>query len=97
MDDPNDRKSPDDLSWNWSRQPVFRPFSGRVPRLRVPRPPGPPPKPTKAEREQDKRADARAQRLHLAGLSSAGAVIMTLVLAAVVVMLVVALVTHHRG
>ena len=97
MDDPSKRKSPDDLSWNWSRQPVFRPFSGRGPRMRVPRPPGPPPKVTKAERDREKRADARADRMHLAGLSSAGAIIMTLVLAAVVVMLVLALVTHHRG
>ena len=95
MDDPNARKSPDDLSWNWSRQPVFRPFSGRGPRLRVPRPPGPPPKPSKAQRDQEKRADARAQRMHLAGLSGAGAIIMSLVLAAVVVMLVLAVVIRH--
>jgi hypothetical protein len=95
MDDPNDPNKPDNLSWNWSRQPVFRPFSGRGPRPRVPRPPGPPPKLSKAERDQEKRADARAERLHLAGLTGAGAIIMSLVLAAVVLMLVLALVIHH--
>jgi hypothetical protein len=92
----DDQKKPDDLSWNWQRQPVFRPFSRRPPGgLRVPRPPGPPRKPSRAEREQEKRAEARAKRLHLAGLTNAGAVVMTVVLVAVVVMLVLVLVSHH--
>src|SRR5271166_6376539 len=61
MDDPDDPRSRDNLSWNWSRGgPTWRPFSGRR-GLRLPPPPGPPPKPGKAEREQEKRADARAE------------------------------------
>jgi len=96
MDDPNDPYSPSNLSWNWGRQPQFRPFSGRWMRgPRVPPPPGPPQKPSKAEREQEVRAEARAERLHLAGLTSAGGIIMTVVLGAVVVMLVLVLVSHH--
>jgi hypothetical protein len=94
MDDPNDPSSPDNLSWNWGVRPQFRPFSGWR-RPRVPRPPGPPPKPSEAEREQERRADARAERLHLVGLSSAGVLIMSVILAAVVVTLVLVLVTHH--
>ena len=97
MDDPNNPNSPDNLSWNWSMGgPRWRPFRRRPPGgLRVPRPPGPPPKPSKAEREQEARAEARAERLHLAGLTNAGTIIMSLVLAAVVVILVLALVIHH--
>lgn len=96
MDDPNDPYSPENLSWNWGRQPQFRPFSGRWMRgPRVPPPPGPPRKPSKAERELQERADARAGRLHLVGLSSAGLIIMSVVLGAVVVVLVLVLVTHH--
>jgi hypothetical protein len=95
-DGPHDPYSPENLSWNWGRQPQFRPFSGRWMRgPRVPPPPGPPPKPSKAEREQEKRAEARAERLHLAGLSNAAVIIMGVVLAAVVVMLVLVLVTRH--
>jgi hypothetical protein len=96
MDDPNDPNSPDKLSWNWGRQPQFRPFSGRWMRgPRVPPPPGPPAKPSKAEREQEMRAEARAERRHLAGLTNAGVIIMGVVLGAVVVMLVLVLVSHH--
>ena len=101
MDDPNDPYSPENLSWNWGGfgRPgaKWRPFSGRYLRggPRVPPPPGPPPKPGKAEREQEMRAEARAQRLHLAGLTSAGVIIMWVVLAAVVLMLVLVLATHH--
>lgn len=94
MDEPDDPNSPDNLSWNWGVGPQFRPFNGG-PRLRVPRPPGPPPEPSKAEREQEKRGEARAERLHLAGLTNAGAIIMSVVLAAVAVMLVLVLITHH--
>jgi hypothetical protein len=96
MDDPNDPNGPENLSWNWGSQPQFRPFSGRFLRgPRVPRPPGPPPRPSKTEREQEERAEARAERLHLAGLTNAGMIIMSVVLAAVVVTLVLVLVTHH--
>ncbi len=97
MDDPNDPYSKENLSWNWGRQPQFRPFSGRWMRgPRVPPPPGPRRSgPGKAEREQEMRADARAERLHLAGLSSGGLIIMSVVLAAVVIMLVLVVVTHH--
>jgi hypothetical protein len=97
MDDPNDPYSRDNLSWNWSRGgPTWRPFSGRGGRgPRVPPPPGPPPKRSKAEREQEKRAEARAERLHLVALTNAGVIIMGVVLAAVVVMVVLALVSHH--
>ena len=97
MDDPNDPYSPDNLSWNWRfGGPKWRPFtrqpgSGR----RLPPPPGPPPKRSKAERERERRAEARAERLHLAGLTSAGVIIMGVVLGAAVVGLVLVLVSHH--
>ena len=95
MDDPDDPYSRDNLSWNWSRGgPKSRPFSGRR-GLRLPPPPGPPPKRSKAERDQEKRAEARAERLHLAGLSSAGVIIMSVVLGAAVIMLIAVLVTRH--
>jgi hypothetical protein len=96
MDDPKDPRSRDNLSWNWSGRPAWRPFSGLSGRgPRVPPPPGPPPKPGKAGREQEKRADARAERLHLVGLTSAGVIIMGAVLGAMVVVIVVVLVSHH--
>jgi hypothetical protein len=96
MDDPKDPYSRDNLSWNWSGRPAWRPFSGLSARgPRVPPPPGPPPKPGKAGREQEKRADARAERLHLVGLTSAGVIIMGAVLGAVVVVIVVVLVSHY--
>jgi hypothetical protein len=101
MDDPNDPRSPENLSWNWlGGGPKWRPFSGRQAwlrggGLRLPRPPGPSPAPSRADREQEKRAEARAERLHLAGLSNGWAIIMSVILAAVVVMLVLVLVTHH--
>jgi hypothetical protein len=97
MDDPNDPYSRNNLSWNWSfGGPKWRPFTGRIFRgPRIPPPPGPPRRPSKAEREREKRAEARAERLHLAGLTNAGVIIMGVVLAAAVVMLVVLLVSHH--
>ncbi|MGB6453584.1 MAG: hypothetical protein WBH47_03750 [Streptosporangiaceae bacterium] len=101
MDDPNDPYSPRNLSWSWGGfgRPwaKWRPFSGRYLRgwPRVPPPPGPPPKLSKAEREEEQRAEARADRLHLAGLSSAGVIIMSVVLAAVLVTVMLVLVTHH--
>ena len=95
MDDPNDPYSPDNLSWNWSRGgPGWRPFRSRR-GLRVPPPPGPPRRPSKAEREQEKRAEARAERLHLVGLTNAAVIVMGVVLGAVVVMIVVVLASRH--
>ena len=96
MGDPNDPYSRDNLSWNWSfGGPKWRPFTGRIFRgPRVPRPPGPPPKRTKAERQQAKRAEARAERLHLAGLTNAGVIIMAVVLGAAVVVLLLLLVSR---
>jgi hypothetical protein len=98
MDDPDDPSSPSNRSWNWNSPfgPGWRPFSGRYLRgPRVPAPPGPSPKPSKGEREQAIRAAARAERLHLAGVTNAGVIIMSVVLGAVVVMLVVVLVSRH--
>jgi hypothetical protein len=95
MDDPDDPYSPDNLSWNWSRGgPKWQPFSGRR-GVRLPPPPGPPRKPSKAEREQHRRAEARAERLHLVGLTNAGVIIMGVVLGVMVVVLVFVLVSHH--
>jgi len=97
MADPDDPRSRDNLSWNWRfGGPKWRPFtrlpgSGR----RLPPPPGPPPKPSKAERELRKRAEARAERLHLVGLTQAGVIIMAVVLGAAVVVLVLLLVSRH--
>ena len=99
MDDPDDPYSPDNLSWNWRfGGPKWRPFTrlpGRGPR--VPPPPwARPSKPSKAEREQEKRADARAERLHLVGLTNAAVIIMGVVLGAMLVLvLVLVLVSHH--
>jgi hypothetical protein len=98
MDDPNDPYSRDNLSWNWTRGMKWRPFSGqsgRGPRVPAPSWARKPATPTKAEREQEKRADARAERLHLVGLTSAGVIIMGVLIGAVVVMTVLALVSHH--
>jgi hypothetical protein len=98
MDDPDDPYSPDNLSWNWRfGGPKWRPFGGRG--GRGPRVPPPPwarsPKPSKAEREQERRAEERAERLHLAGLTNAAVIIMGVVLGAVVIMLVLVLVSRH--
>jgi hypothetical protein len=98
MDDPDDPYSPDNLSWNWRfGGPKWRPFSGRS--GRGPRLPPPPwarsPRPGKAERAQEKRAEVRAERLHLVALTNAAVIIMGGVLVAVVVMLVLVLASHH--
>jgi len=99
MDDPNDPYSRRNLSWNWGRgYPGWRPFTGRGGRgPRVPPPPWVrrPPKLSKSEREQAKRAEARAERLHLIGLSNAGLIITGVVLGAAVVVLVFLLVSRH--
>jgi len=98
MDDPNDPYSPENLSWNWiGGGPKWRPFSGRWMRgPRIPPPPGPRRRPSKAAREQEQRAEERAERLHLVGLSNAGVLIMGVVLGAVVIALVLVLVTRSR-
>ena len=98
MDDPDDPYSPENLSWNWRfGGPKWRPFRGRSGRgVRLPPPEwARSPKPAKAEREQEKRADARAERLHLVALTNAAVIIMGVVLGAVAVVLVVVLVSHH--
>ena len=65
-------------------------------RLLLPAPPGFRRKRTKAQRGQKARADARATRLHLVGLTDAAVVVMGLVAAAaVVVVLVLMLISHH--
>jgi hypothetical protein len=62
-------------------------------------PPGYRRKLSKAQRKQkvlaEKRAEARAARLHLAGLTDAAVIVMGLAGAAVVVMVVLALISHH--
>ena len=98
MDDPDDPYSPDNLSWNWRfGGPKWRPFTGRS--GRGPRLPPPEwarsPKPRKAEREQEKRAEERAERLHLVALTNAAVIIMGVVLGAMVVIVVLVLVSHH--
>lgn len=97
MHDPDDPYNRENLSWNWSfGGPQWRPFSGRRgPRLPPPPWARKPPRPSKAEREQEKRADERAQRLHLVGLTSAAVIIMGVVLGVVVIMLVAVLASRH--
>ena len=57
------------------------------------------PKLGKAQRKQkalgEKRAEARATRLHLVGLTSAAVIVMGLAAAAMVVMLLLVLISHH--
>jgi len=65
-------------------------------RLLLPAPPGYRRKRSRAQRRQKARADARATRLHLVGLTDAAVIVMGLVAAAaVVVVLVLMLVSHH--
>jgi hypothetical protein len=69
-------------------------------RLLLPTPPGPRPKLSKARRKQkaraEARADRRAARLHLVGLTDAAVIVMGgLVGVAVVVVVVLALISHH--
>lgn len=79
----------DDL--NDPRISAFRPQR----RWLIPAPPGPRPRQSKAERDQEVRAEARGARLHLVGLTDAGMIVMGLVLAAVVVMFVLILISRH--
>ena len=69
-------------------------------RLLLPAPPGPRPKLSKARRKQkalaEARADRRATRLHLVGLTDAAVILMGgLVGVAVVIVVVLALISHH--
>jgi hypothetical protein len=77
--------------WRW--------VGARGAKWRMPVPPGRPPQPSKAQREQAARAEARAEarvaRLHLVSLFSVGVTVMGLILAAVVVMFVLVLMSHH--
>jgi hypothetical protein len=84
MEDP---QRPVANSWRW--------VGARGARWRMPVPPGPPPELSKAQREEQERAEARAARSHLPGLLSGGVIVMGLVLTAVVVVAVLALISHH--
>jgi hypothetical protein len=68
-------------------------------RLRLPAPPGYRRKLSKAQRKQkalaEARAEARATRLHMVGLTDAAVIVMGLVAAAMLVMLLVILISHH--
>ena len=66
---------------------------------RMPMPPGPPPELSKAQREelreQEARAEARWHWLHLPSVLSVGVAVMSIVLAAVIVMAVLAFSGNH--
>ncbi len=68
-------------------------------RLILPAPPGKRQKMSEARRKalraEKARADARATRLHLVGLTDAAVIIAGLVLAAVIIMLVVVVLSRH--
>jgi ribosomal protein S6E (S10) len=67
-------------------------------RLLLPKPPGYRSKPTGAQRKQkaraQARANARAARLHLVGLTDAAVIVMGLIVAAMIVLLVVLMISH---
>ena len=69
-------------------------------RLRLPAPPGYRGKLSQAQRRQkalaQARADARAKRLHLVGLTDAAVIVMGVLAAALVVLLYVLMVTGHH-
>jgi hypothetical protein len=66
---------------------------------RIPLPPGPPPKPSRTEREleheQELRGEANAARFHVIGLFRVAVIVMSLALAAVVILAVLALTSRH--
>jgi len=64
-------------------------------RLLLPAPPGYRRKRSKAQRKQKALADARANRLHLVGLTGAAVIVMGLVAAAMAAVLVVVMISHH--
>jgi hypothetical protein len=98
MDDPNDRRNSAFRAQQSRGAQRWRSIRFVGGSYRIPLPPGPPPPElSKAQREQEARAEedaAPALRL-LAGGLSVGAIVMGLVLAAVVVMAVLVLMTHH--
>jgi hypothetical protein len=55
----------------------------------------PVPGPSKAQSKLEARGEARIARLHLFGLFSGGVVVMAIALVAVVVLAVVAVLSHH--
>jgi len=69
--------------------------SYRPQRRFLPKPPGPTPRPTKAQREQAARAEARAERMHLAGLTDAATIVMGVVLVAVILIVVLVMISRH--
>jgi hypothetical protein len=98
MNDFNDPRS----SRRGPQQPVAQrwrviPFLGGS--YRIPLPPGPPPKPSKAERqlehEQEERGEANVARFHVIGLFRVGVVVISVALAAVVLLAVLALTGRH--
>jgi hypothetical protein len=92
----NDRHDPEVQSYGPLR---WRRVGARGAKWSMPVAPGPPPELSKAQREEEARAEARAEarlaRLHLVALSGAGVVVMGLVLAAVVVLAVLVVISHH--
>jgi hypothetical protein len=69
-------------------------------RLLLPAPPGYRRKLSRAQHKQkvlaEERAEARAKRLHLVGLTDAAVIVMVLAVAAMVVVLVAAMMITHR-
>jgi hypothetical protein len=83
-----------------SDQPVrWRTMGALGANWRMPVPPGPPPESGKVRREQERESEARAEarlaRLHLPGLLSGGVIVMGIALAAIVVLAMVAVLSHH--
>lgn len=64
-------------------------------RILLPGPPGYRRKRSKAQRAQKRRADARASRLHLVGLTDIGMVIMGLTLIVVITLTAVLMILRH--
>jgi hypothetical protein len=73
-------------------------MGARGAKWRMPMPPGPPPELSQAQREQQREEEARDEArwgwLHLPSLLSAGVIVMSIALAAVIVLVVLAL--SHR-
>jgi hypothetical protein len=92
-------KDPRDSAPHWSPAGNRWEVRGaRGAKWRMPLPPGPPPELSKAQREEQERAAARAEarvaKLHLASLLGGGTIVMFLVLVAVIFMLALVLVLH---
>jgi hypothetical protein len=69
--------------------------SFRPQRRFLPKPPGPPPRPSAAQRKQAARAEARAERMHLAGLTNVATIVMGVVLVGVILMVVLIMMSRH--